>query len=721
MEVQSILQAATAYASLGWYVLPTLGKVPQCGNDWQNKTTISDIESVFSKCKYDGVGVLLGEKSGIVDIECDDDEAEETLLELLAGELPHTPTFQSTRGKHYIFKWQAGLPNKAVFKIGKLEFRIGNGGACQTVFPPSSGRIWEIEPTEIVANFPAWETVVKRYEENHKPKKFKVISGVSPYYGDGSTLNVPRWLAKHGKDIVGKTDSGDATRWHIECPNIEAHTTNNGWRDCCVTQKPDGTLGGHCLHQSCGMDSWERLRDAIGTLTHEDYHEVNQSLSPIDISNFMVDKPPIESPVEKSMEQSSSEEIKKLTLPFPKECLDVPGIVGEIVEYNLQTALYPRPELALAGALTLMSLITGRKIEDRWELRTNCYFIGLCHSGGGKSHAKQVNSKILGKLGKQEMIMPKPKSGSGLVSSLRDSPASILQIDELADWLEIMKNPQKSPHTYEILGLLKEVYSECTNEIWKPAGYADNKKNPTIDSPHLTMYGVAPVGVFWQALTKQNLTDGLVGRLMVVESFSPNESNDDAERKPPPECLLDKVLSWINFAPGTGNLASMNYKAVKIQHTEEAWRRYTDHRKGTERKQAGESEEAVALWCRTPEKTGKLAMLRACSRICPEHGKLPVVEIDDVEWAIKLSNWITRMMLERSGLYVAENQVEGNLLRVLRICEKWISKRDLSRKTQFLKSKERDELIRDAILTERLEERKVDTGGMIRFEYQRRG
>jgi hypothetical protein len=417
---------------------------------------------------------------------------------------------------------------------------------------------------------------------------------------------------------------------------------------------------------------------------------------------------------------NENREVKKKPLnPFPVECLEVPGLIGEIMSYNAITAIYPRTELALAGALALMSVVTGRKIADRWGLRTNAYFVGLCNSGGGKAHAKQINSRILGTIGKDSMIMAKPKSGSGLVSSLRDSPASLLQVDELADWLEIMKNPQKSPHTYEILGLMKEVYSESKTESWKPAGYADAKKNPVINSPHMAFYGVAPMQVFWQSLTKQNLTDGLVGRLLTIESTTENISNDEMADDPPPDSLLNAVKTWIEFAPGDGNLASINYRVVKLQHTGEAWRRYREHGKKTEKRREYESEEAYAIWCRTPEKTGKLALLRACSRTLPIGGVLPVVEIDDVEWAVKLSNWVARTMIERASLYVAENQVESNLNTILRLLDDWRSLEWLGQKIRGIKPKERKDILRDAIADEIIETRVVDTGKKPRHEFRR--
>src|SRR5262249_55066660 len=95
------------------------------------------------------VGVQLGEASNLIDVECDTPEAERTLSELFNDDFPVAPTFQSSRGKHRLFAWSDGLPLKAVAKWQGVEFRIGNGDrGAQTVFPPSPGRLWLVDPDD---------------------------------------------------------------------------------------------------------------------------------------------------------------------------------------------------------------------------------------------------------------------------------------------------------------------------------------------------------------------------------------------------------------------------------------------------------------------------------------------------------------------------------------------------------------------------------------------
>ena len=117
---------------------PTPGKHPFY-NDWQNNA--SDNEEVILGWYEDqpntNIGLLLGPKSGVIDVELDGEDAREAWTSLGLGEI-YTPTYTSGRGPHRLFKWQDGLPTQAVKKVMGIEIRLGNGGrAGQSVIPPS--------------------------------------------------------------------------------------------------------------------------------------------------------------------------------------------------------------------------------------------------------------------------------------------------------------------------------------------------------------------------------------------------------------------------------------------------------------------------------------------------------------------------------------------------------------------------------------------------------
>lgn len=85
------------------------------------------------------LGVQLGPKSGIIDVEWDNERAKLFAEELGLTDI-ETPTFVSGRSEHRIFLWDAAmeaLPSGLVKPRG-LEVRAGaKGSGIQSVFPPS--------------------------------------------------------------------------------------------------------------------------------------------------------------------------------------------------------------------------------------------------------------------------------------------------------------------------------------------------------------------------------------------------------------------------------------------------------------------------------------------------------------------------------------------------------------------------------------------------------
>lgn len=155
----AVFYSACEYASMGWRVIPIrAGEKRPLPTEWQKVASRDEdqITKWWARWPDAGVGVKLGPDSGIIDVECDDDEAEQTLLALFEGEFPVTPTFMASRGKHRLFRYRDDLPEKEKngFKIGKIEFRTGGGGkGAQSVFPPSvhpSGAVytWLVPPDD---------------------------------------------------------------------------------------------------------------------------------------------------------------------------------------------------------------------------------------------------------------------------------------------------------------------------------------------------------------------------------------------------------------------------------------------------------------------------------------------------------------------------------------------------------------------------------------------
>jgi hypothetical protein len=140
--LEALHDAAQDYAARGWHVLRVKpGTKAPVGNAWQVHATTDPpvIAMWWGGPELYYLGVQLGGRSNLIDVECDSGPAEKNLALLLGEDYPVVPTFMGKRGKHRLFLWDRGFPcpDKAVFKFQGIEFRTGHSGGAQSLFPPS--------------------------------------------------------------------------------------------------------------------------------------------------------------------------------------------------------------------------------------------------------------------------------------------------------------------------------------------------------------------------------------------------------------------------------------------------------------------------------------------------------------------------------------------------------------------------------------------------------
>ena len=103
------------------------GKAP-IGESWGlPRPTEESIRETFKRFPGAGVGLLLGPKGGIIDIECDGPEGEESLVKLFGGSLVFTLDTlgcSSARGPHHFFQYDARLASygRSVIKLHRVAW-----------------------------------------------------------------------------------------------------------------------------------------------------------------------------------------------------------------------------------------------------------------------------------------------------------------------------------------------------------------------------------------------------------------------------------------------------------------------------------------------------------------------------------------------------------------------------------------------------------------------
>ena len=401
-------------------------------------------------------------------------------------------------------------------------------------------------------------------------------------------------------------------------------------------------------------------------------------------------------------------------LRMPAELLQCGGLIQEILNLSMSSFRYRQPELSLAAALALMATITGRKVQDEGGARTNLYVLGIAASGAGKEGGREVNKSILCESGAQDMMGPESiNSSAGLVVAVRDNPAILLQIDEIGRLLATTNGARAAPHLSNIITELLRMYSSSRG-WWRPSAYADPKKNPLIYCPHGVVYGTATPDTFWPSMTVEALGEGFLGRCLIFESqtrYPMPQPHKRFERAT--DSIIEQVKTWLAYVPGDGNLASQNPQAAVIAADDAAAARLRKHEWEIREKQQTEDGRSAAVWSRAAEKTFKLALLFACSRGSRDlaTGKLPTITKQDADLAVMACNWTTRSLIQRAADYIAHNEIEASVKRLLRaIPSDGCTMNELTRRTQWMRSRDRQ----DALAT-------LSDSGIVTFEQRGTG
>jgi 5S rRNA maturation endonuclease (ribonuclease M5) len=375
---------------------------------------------------------------------------------------------------------------------------------------------------------------------------------------------------------------------------------------------------------------------------------------------------------------------------FPEHLLKVPGFLGEVIDFNLQGAFKPQPILALAGALCLLAVLTGRKITDVYGTRTNLYCLGVCESGWGKDRARVVNKDILLMAGLERMIGPESiGSSAGLASVVEQEPSLLIQLDEIGRILKTLGDARQS-HLYNIVTVLMKMFTSSAS-LYIGDAYADTKRIKRIYQPHVCLYGTTVPQSFYESMTTESLTDGFLARTLVFEA-------SDSPRCSPvatvvPDSLISQANQWGMFKPG-GDLGNQIPQPIVIPMIPDADAALQELEQLAERERSLLGDPFGPMWGRSGEKARKLALLRAVSA----GGIQAEITRDAAEWAISLIDYLTRRSIFLASRWIASSSYEGKAKRVLRLIEDagagGISKTDLNNKIG-LPMRERGEIIAD--------------------------
>lgn len=673
-------QAAIEYAEMGYAVFPCVPgmKGPLTRNGNLDATTDVDVISEWWEA-YPTANVAIT-TSGLIVIDVDDKDGNknewptnpDAATSLQDAALSVTPR----GGRHFIFRQPAdrNWRNTASVIAKDVDTR-GNGGYILAA------------PSIVKGKHYTWVNELCDPVDLPEP---------------------PEWLARMLDELASGADAGQRTS-KAEASN----TIPNNHRNDTLMRLGCGMRRNGMSEQS--IESALLTENALrcdSPMTDREVQKIAWSVSRYSPDQIAV------AVVESHFAQDQEEEPPAHTPTdpgeFPPSLLNVPGFVGEVMAFNLETAHRPQPVLALAGALSLQAVLAARKVMDERGNRTNLYIVGAAPSGSGKDRARKVNKEVLYMSGFDKLEGNEDfASDSGMLKAIDAQPAILFQIDEIGRLLKTASD-SKTTHLYNIVTAFLRLYSSA-DSIFKGKAYADNKNNLTIDQPCVCLYGLTIPEMLYQSITFEALTDGFLARLLIID-ITDRGVRKEVVLKDVPESIIKVAKWWGNFAPG-GNLADRHPQPDKIVATAEARAEFTALAKIVDAEAEAGDAAAQALWARAEEKACRLALVYACSKNYEER----VVDGAAAKWACDTVEYLTRRMLWLAHNWVAENLFDAKQKKVIRIIQAEpkgeITHTVLSRKTRAFTTKERMEILENLIDTGQVRKVSNPTAGRARVVY----
>lgn len=247
---------------------------------------------------------------------------------------------------------------------------------------------------------------------------------------------------------------------------------------------------------------------------------------------------------------------------IPEHLLGIPGVLQEAVHYYNTTAPKEQPQFAVQAALAFGSVVMGRRWVTDQSNMSGLYFVNVGKSAAGKEHAKTVLERLLEAAKLEHLIGPSGyTSASGVFSALVSQPTHLSIIDELGRVLQTAQ-AAGNHHKTDAQTILMEVFGRQTSTL-RPQGYSKmgitEKQAKELDKvvrcPSLTLMSMTTPSTLYDNLSSRYVTDGFLGRFVIVESYIGRQPSRIVRSIDPGERLCEwaqecAAASDGNFGPG---------------------------------------------------------------------------------------------------------------------------------------------------------------------------
>jgi len=380
-----------------------------------------------------------------------------------------------------------------------------------------------------------------------------------------------------------------------------------------------------------------------------------------------------------------------------------------MMDYVNATAICLQPLFALASALTFCGLLFGRRFEDESGQRTNLFFMGVGHTSAGKDHALKSIVRILNAANANKLWISQVTSDSALEHALKRQPRLVLLIDEAGHFFSAVNDVGSGSALRSLKPSLLQIWSSA-NCCWKGKQRAPQREKDEapveINSPHVCLLGMTQPQTFFSGASRSDITDGWLARPLFLISQTRPRARLHLPEVPIPREILDAVAQFgdepdkdtqLRIAPASeaanALLDAFSEKVLQIMIRSDR-----------------EKSETAALYGKAVENARRVALTLAVGKNPVD----PVIEAEDMAYAVALVDYTIRVAIKAIDENLAENDLERFKKRLLKTIReaggKGLTRKELTRKSQYLKRQQRDECLDDLVTAGQIEALRADNG-----------
>lgn len=261
-----------------------------------------------------------------------------------------------------------------------------------------------------------------------------------------------------------------------------------------------------------------------------------------------------------SLNETAKYERLKRMEDEPLPAIQIPsGLMGEIAKYIYQTAPRPVWEVAVAGAISMLSGIAGRHYNINGS-GLGLYIVLLAKTGRGKEAANAGISYLMDEVCRtipSATLFRGPShiaSGQGLIRTMADGqddeylPSKFVILSEFGHTLSVICAREATAADMRTRQALLDMFSKNSwGSVIKESAYADKQNNTReIKSPNLSILGDTTPETFFKSVSLDIVNEGFLPRFLVIEYDGPRVPSNYGINRTPSTDLVTRMQVLIS-------------------------------------------------------------------------------------------------------------------------------------------------------------------------------